>query len=253
MLNAERRIVDSQVISGPEELRQAALQLALQGSYTIDSARSLQVVVEFKLPDPNVPPAGRLNGTVSDAAGTALIGALVTATSDQGAIFGSRTSETGQFGFSGLPLGVYRVSAESTGFQSQFYADVRLAGRPVRLSFFLQGGDSSTPPVVISAPSVPADQPIRVGGAVQQTYLLRQIAPQYPPAAREARLQGVVVFEALITKEGRIGSLKAVTGNPILIEAAKIAVAQWVYRPTVVNGQPVEVVTPITVNFAFSN
>jgi protein TonB len=75
------------------------------------------------------------------------------------------------------------------------------------------------------------------------------VMPVYPQLAKSARVQGSVEFTALISKEGMIGRLRLVRGHPLLIEAAKEAVLQWRYRPTLLNGVPVDVVTNITVNF----
>jgi protein TonB len=77
------------------------------------------------------------------------------------------------------------------------------------------------------------------------------VNPIYPPLARQARVQGVVVLEAIITREGTIHSLRVVTGHPILAQAAADAVQQWRYRPTLLNSDPVEVITTITVTFTF--
>jgi TonB family protein len=101
-------------------------------------------------------------------------------------------------------------------------------------------------------PPPPPPQRVRVGGNVQQANLLQQVRPVYPPLAKQARIQGVVVLEAVISKEGTIDNLKVITGHPLLIQAAIDAVKQWRYKPTMLNGEPVEVVTTITVNFAFS-
>jgi len=101
------------------------------------------------------------------------------------------------------------------------------------------------PPIPVSPPKAP----IRVGGAVQQANLVFQVRPVYPELAIRTRVQGSVVLEAVITKEGTIGSLKLLSGHPLLVQAAMAAVDQWRYRPTLLNGEPVEVVTAITVNF----
>src|SRR5437867_4508485 len=101
-------------------------------------------------------------------------------------------------------------------------------------------------------PPPPPPQRIRVGGNVQAANLLSQVKPVYPPLAKQARIQGVVVLEAEISKEGTIDNLKVVTGHPLLIQSAIDAVKQWRYKPTLLNGEPVPVVTTITVNFAFS-
>jgi protein TonB len=92
---------------------------------------------------------------------------------------------------------------------------------------------------------------IRQGGNVQQNMLLSQVKPVYPADAKEARIQGVVILEALIGRDGSVNEVKAISGHPMLQQAAIDAVSQWKYKPTLLNGQPVEVVTTVTVNFAF--
>ena len=106
------------------------------------------------------------------------------------------------------------------------------------------------PPPVKKAP--PPPQRITVGGAVQKARLLRQVQPQYPPLARQARIQGTVKLQAIIAKDGSIEKLEVVSGHPLLIPAALQAVQQWRYKPTLLNGQAVEVVTQIDVNFTLS-
>ena len=101
-------------------------------------------------------------------------------------------------------------------------------------------------------PPPPPQQRVRVGGNVIAANLISQVKPVYPPLAKQARIQGVVVLEAEISKEGTIDNLKVITGHPLLIQAAIDAVRQWRYKPTMLNNEPVPVVTTITVNFAFS-
>jgi protein TonB len=93
---------------------------------------------------------------------------------------------------------------------------------------------------------------VRVGGRVAEANLIRRVQPVYPPLAKAARVQGTVEFTAVISKEGNIENLQLVRGHPLLVEAARQAVLQWKYRPTMLNGQPVEVVTDIIVNFTLS-
>jgi protein TonB len=88
-----------------------------------------------------------------------------------------------------------------------------------------------------------------VGGNVQSARLINQPKPVYPPLARQARIQGTVRFNAIIGNDGRIANLTLVNGHPLLVPAATAAVKQWVYNPTLLNGEPVEVVTVIDVNF----
>jgi len=82
--------------------------------------------------------------------------------------------------------------------------------------------------------------------------LIRKVQPIYPPLARAARIQGPVVLAAVISKAGTIDNLHALSGHPMLIPAAIEAVSQWRYRPYILNGEPVEVETQITVNFNLS-
>jgi protein TonB len=91
-----------------------------------------------------------------------------------------------------------------------------------------------------------------VGGNVTAANLIKQVKPLYPPLAKAARVQGVVKFEAKISKEGTIQDLKLVSGPPLLVQAALQAVQQWVYKPTLLNGEAVEVLTTIDVNFTLS-
>jgi protein TonB len=108
----------------------------------------------------------------------------------------------------------------------------------------------------MQAPSAGADanppSRIRVGGNVQQNLLVSQPHPVYPLEAKQARIQGVVKLNATIAKDGTMQHLEVISGHPLLIPAALDAVRQWVYKPTLLNGQPVEVMTEIEVNFTLS-
>jgi protein TonB len=82
--------------------------------------------------------------------------------------------------------------------------------------------------------------------------LIRRVTPTYPPLARTARIQGPVVLFAIISKAGTIDKLRVVSGHPMLVPAAIEAVSQWRYRPYILNSEPIEVETQITVNFLLS-
>jgi len=99
------------------------------------------------------------------------------------------------------------------------------------------------PPSIVNAP------PYRRGGKVQAANLIYEVKPVYPPIAGITRTQGVVVLEAVINKEGTIESLRVVSGHLLLTQAALDAVKQWKYRPTMLNGDPVDVITTVTVTF----
>jgi protein TonB len=82
--------------------------------------------------------------------------------------------------------------------------------------------------------------------------LIYKVQPIYPPLARAARIQGPVHLRAIISRTGAIENLQAIDGHPMLVGAALDAVRQWRYRPYILNGDPVEVETQVTVNFSLS-
>ncbi|MDQ6664437.1 MAG: energy transducer TonB [Acidobacteriota bacterium] len=114
------------------------------------------------------------------------------------------------------------------------------------------------PPGVVNAPvKPPAAEPgkpkqvqaIRVASGIQGAKLIHQVKPVYPPLAKAARISGTVRIRAVIGKDGTIRDLQLISGPPLLVEAALNAVKQWVYKPTLLNGDPVEVLTQIDVNY----
>lgn len=92
---------------------------------------------------------------------------------------------------------------------------------------------------------------IKVSG-VQPSQLLVCVKPVYPPLAKSARISGVVELEAVIGANGRLAEIHVKSGHPLLAPAAVEAVRQWVYKPTFLNGDPVEVATTIVVTFALN-
>jgi protein TonB len=102
-------------------------------------------------------------------------------------------------------------------------------------------------PVTPPAPA-PVVRAIRTSSMLEGN-LIRRIEPVYPPLARSARIQGRVVLAAVISKAGTIENLRTLSGHPMLVPSAVDAVSQWRYRPYILNGEPVEVETQITVNF----
>ena len=107
----------------------------------------------------------------------------------------------------------------------------------------------STP---VAVPRVATPQRVRVSQGVTSGLLIRKIQPAYPPLARQARIQGNVLLQAEISKEGTIENLRLISGHPMLAPAAIEAVKQWKYKPYILNGEPVEVDTQITVIFSLS-
>jgi periplasmic protein TonB len=109
------------------------------------------------------------------------------------------------------------------------------------------GGVGAAPP-----PPKPTQTRIRQGGAVQAAMLVNRVQPQYPPLARQTRISGTVRLHAIISKEGSVQQLEVLSGHPLLVQAALDAVRQWKYRPTTLNGEPVEVDTTIDVIFSLN-
>jgi len=97
----------------------------------------------------------------------------------------------------------------------------------------------------------PVPQRIRVGGKVQAAKLTQKVDPVYPPLANQARISGVVRLNVIVGKDGTVENMTVESGHPLLVPAALEAVKQWVYKPTLLNGQPVEVVTQVEVPFEF--
>lgn len=104
------------------------------------------------------------------------------------------------------------------------------------------------PPPPKPAPRAPS---MRISHMMEGN-LVHQVQPVYPPLARQARIQGSVVLRAVIDRDGKIKNLQVLSGHPMLVEAAMDAVRQWRYQPYVLNEQPIEVETQITVNFTLS-
>ncbi|MGA1984860.1 MAG: energy transducer TonB [Candidatus Sulfotelmatobacter sp.] len=112
------------------------------------------------------------------------------------------------------------------------------------------GGIISATPVAV--PKVATPTRVRVSSGVSSGLLIRKVNPAYPPLARQARIQGVVILQAQISKDGSIENLQLISGHPMLAPAAIEAVKQWKYKPYLLNGEPVEVDTQVQVNFTLA-
>ena len=195
---------------------------------------------------------GQILGTVYDANGVKVPNATVIVHS---AATGNRdmtvTNNTGDFSFSSLEAGHYSVEVLSTNFAGLKIKEVRVEpNQTVPLNtMFIHQADSSSPGV--SDSEFPR---LRMGGNTLSSLLMQQVKPIYPPAAKAARIQGVVVLEAVIGRDGTLQTPRVLNPdtNPDLAKAAVEAVSKWRYKPSVVDGVPAEVLTNVTVNFAFS-
>jgi TonB family protein len=111
-----------------------------------------------------------------------------------------------------------------------------------------QQAASIAPPAAVASPA-----PVRVGGAIQEPVLIRKVTPLYPQFARASRITGTVRFTVVIGKDGEINSMQVVSGHPALVPAAQAALQQYIYKPTIVDGKPVEVVTQVSITFPPAN
>jgi len=114
----------------------------------------------------------------------------------------------------------------------------------------VMGGIIGGTPVAVPKQAIP--NRVRVSAGVQQGNLISQVKPTYPAIAKSARIQGAVVLQAEISKQGTIENLRVISGHPMLVQNALDAVKQWRYKPYLLNGEPVPVETTVTVNFTLS-
>ena len=104
----------------------------------------------------------------------------------------------------------------------------------------------------VDVPKVATPQRVRVSTGVATGLLIKKVTPNYPQLAKQARIQGQVVLQAEISKDGTIQNLQLISGHPMLAPAAIEAVRQWRYKPYLLNGEPVAVETQVVVNFSLS-
>jgi protein TonB len=117
----------------------------------------------------------------------------------------------------------------------------------------IPGVSGSQPPPALKPPAEKRNQPLKVSEGVMAAALITQVQPSYPSAARMMHLSGEVILHATIGKDGSVRELQVLSGNPILVQAAVSAVREWRYRPTLLNGEPVDVETTITVKFVLGS
>jgi protein TonB len=112
----------------------------------------------------------------------------------------------------------------------------------------MAGGTGFTPAPPPSAPPAPPPT-VRVGGHIRPPEKIHSVSPVYPAIAQQARLEGIVILEAVIAPDGTIRDVRTLRAHPIFEAAALEAVRQWRYRPTLLNGVPVNVIMTVTINF----
>jgi TonB family protein len=199
-----------------------------------------------------------LTGFVIDPTGAYVPRAIVMAV-NSGA--GNReiatTGAAGTFAFHSIPAGSYTLEVHEPGFTVYQQNFVLNAGVALAVNVKLSVGGVTEKLSVIAegtplaqTQATPLMGPIRVGGNVQAAKLLRQVRPAYPPDLQAQGVEGTVLIDAVIGKDGTPLSVAVRnTVNPEFANAALDAVRQWRYSPTLLNGEPVEVVTTVTIEF----
>jgi len=113
-------------------------------------------------------------------------------------------------------------------------------------------GSTRSVPVLAKMPEPTTTKRIRLAARVVEANLIHDVTPQYPPEAGRARIEGTVVLMAVIGKDGSVQDVRVESGLPLLAQAAIDAVKQWRYRPYLMNGEPVEIDSRITINFTLA-
>ena len=276
VLDAAGNVTEARIVSGPQELRRAAQESVLQWHFKGDTAGSTrQINIAFQLPEGKTVQGGTTATTVTGPAGPpdpAAPRKAANAPREQAAMqqleAARKAAEAQQATASPRTLKSITVLGLSDQVKSELLARlpvregdtlspeslakvsqaVKEFDEHLRISTNLTATDAT---MTISTPETPADR-IRIGGNVQQNKLINQPHPIYPPLAKQAGIQGVVKLQATIAKDGTVANLEVISGHPLLVQAALDAVKQWVYQTTLLNGNPVEVVTQIDVNFTLT-
>jgi TonB family protein len=189
--------------------------------------------------------AGTISGTVHDANGLAIPDAAVTLTNaDSSAQLQARTNSDGKFLVDGRAAGDYILHINKTGYGS-VYCEFSLNAQSEINSEFTMPVEGSPAP-----DNGTVSKGLRVGGAVAQNNLVYKVNPIYPVTAKQNHVQGAVEIRASISKDGLPEELRIVSSPSDDLSASALqAVRQWRYRPTLLNGNPVEISTTIRVNY----
>lgn len=271
---SDGNVSDARVLTGPEELRRAALEAVLQIHFARSAGSGVkQVSIAFALPK-GAPVPTQIIRVVprslpqsADAAnsltvkGLNIVGLSPAAEQElraqlpvsEGRALSPddwrRLNEAVKAYDEHLLLSLQQSSPSDATVTIMAPGARRTAGQ---IAAMVGAASGATDPARANSSGTAMPARIRVGGNVQQQKRLSIVAPVYPPLAKQARIQGVVAFEAVIDREGHVQNLMVLSGHPLLVPAALEAVKQWTYQTTFLNGNPVEVVTQIDVNFTLA-
>lgn len=249
-LDANGEVSDASVLSGPDELRKPVMQSVLSWHFGKDVGNSTRTInVDFVLPEKPQTPAAAVPVTHPPVAFTGGMPARTVKGID---VVGLSPEARDQL-LARLPVAagdqvdaakLTEIAAAAKSFDSHLVVATMPAGDGT-IALQISPATSSSSPAT-------TPQKIRVGGNVQAMNLISQTRPVYPAEAKAARISGKVELQATIGPDGHIQDLQVVSGEPVLATAALDAVKNWVYKPTLLNGNPVAVVTMIDVNFTLA-
>jgi TonB family protein len=251
-------VMDGRVVSGPDELRAAALKSALDWHFQAGPPR-VQVAIDYRLEERIGYARERTAATSASLEPREMAGPVSVDVSQvpqtlQAPLQNKLARYDGQQNSLELRGNVERDVAE---VDSHLKVTWRATAQGVTIAPRLIGTTeaiSSARPAETLAdiPPTPGVKRLRIGGNVQALKIDQKVQPAYPALAKQARLQGTVRLEVLIDKTGVVSHIGLISGHPLLLPSAIEAVKQWTYRPTLLNGEPVEVLTTVDVNYTLA-
>jgi TonB family protein len=209
--------------------------------------------------------SGKVAGTIHDPSGSGVANATIIMSNHTANTIDMTTSDRdGNFNFKALPSGEYELKAMKPGFQVYRLPEVNLvSGSDFSQNISLEIGTTMEEVQVVPAgtkqplPLGTTGKPsrLRLGGEIEEAKIVSKVPPVYPDAARSAAISGTVILHAVISMEGKPLSLRVMNSqiDPDLARSAVEAVSQWRYTPTLLNGEPIEVDTTITVIYSLDS
>jgi TonB family protein len=273
-LNSKGEVSDARVLSGPDELRKPALAGVLDWHYSTDdgSLAHTQISIRFEPPAAPerpaavttpvpAPPPPQASGANTNSRIKSIEFVGVSPEAEQELRNRLQVHEGDVVG----PADMLKINQTVQQYDSHLRAGFTMrANDPereaiLRIMVIPQANGSgplplpasTAPTLAAQALSVPPGT-IRVGGDVQANKIVSKPVPVYPAAAKAARIQGTVRLTVHIGADGTVKDIQSISGPPLLVEAAIEAVKQWVYQPTLLNGNPVDVLTEVNVNFTLT-
>ena len=208
--------------------------------------------------------SGKVAGSIHDPSGAGVANATVIMSNHTANTIDMTTSDRdGNFSFKSLPSGEYELKAMKPGFQVYRLPQVNLtSGGDFSQNISMEIGTimeevqvvpaGSRQPLPVGTSGKPSR--LRLGGDLEASHRITKVQPVYPDSAKSAGISGTVILHAVISTDGKPLSLRVMNSqiDPDLARSAVEAVSQWRYTPTLLNGEPIEVDTTITVNYSLA-